>query len=202
VKSFYDTLGVKKSASASEIKRAFRKKAVDAHPDKGGSHEEMAEISRAYSCLKDPVSRLTYDETGKETEPNSVDQIACQLVIQKFADALMAAREGTVLTHVAGALRSERTQFETQREQAERAVSALTRRRGDVAVKHGINLWENLIDERLRNLRAALQNFEMNIAIRDKALEILLEYSEVKRSEQIGFLALGQLTATTTTGGF
>jgi len=47
-KDYYDILGVKKSASADEIKKAFRKLARKHHPDAGGSEEKFKEINEAY----------------------------------------------------------------------------------------------------------------------------------------------------------
>lgn len=50
-KNYYDILGVKKSASADEIKKAFRKLAQKHHPDAGGDEETFKEINEAYEVL-------------------------------------------------------------------------------------------------------------------------------------------------------
>ena len=52
-RTFYDVLGVKKDASADEIKKAFRKLAVKYHPDAGGDEQKFKEISEAYETLGD-----------------------------------------------------------------------------------------------------------------------------------------------------
>jgi len=59
-------LGVEKTASADEIKKAFRKKALKEHPDKGGDPEKFKEITVAYEVLSDPEKRKTYDKYGEE----------------------------------------------------------------------------------------------------------------------------------------
>ncbi len=61
-KNFYDILGVKRDASADEIKKAFRKLAQKHHPDAGGDEEKFKEISEAYDTLSDPEKRKEYDQ--------------------------------------------------------------------------------------------------------------------------------------------
>ena len=51
--AFYDLLGVPKNASESDIKRAYRKLALQHHPDRGGDDEQFKKITRAYEVLSD-----------------------------------------------------------------------------------------------------------------------------------------------------
>ena len=62
---YYQTLGVSKSASADEIKRAYRKLAHEHHPDKkGGNEAKFKEINEAYQALSDDKKRAQYDQFG------------------------------------------------------------------------------------------------------------------------------------------
>lgn len=62
---YYQTLGLGKSASAEEIKRAYRKLAHQHHPDKqGGDEKKFKEINEAYQVLSDPKKREQYDRFG------------------------------------------------------------------------------------------------------------------------------------------
>ncbi len=64
-RDYYEVLGVGKSASADEIKKAFRRKAVELHPDKkGGDEAKFKEINEAYEVLKDTDKRKRYDQFG------------------------------------------------------------------------------------------------------------------------------------------
>ena len=64
-RDYYEVLGVKKGASADEIKKAFRKAAVKYHPDKeGGDEAKFKEINEAYEVLKDDKKRQRYDQFG------------------------------------------------------------------------------------------------------------------------------------------
>ena len=60
-KNYYDTLGVKDTASIDEIKKAFHKLALEHHPDAGGDENKFKEISEAYETLSDEAKREQYD---------------------------------------------------------------------------------------------------------------------------------------------
>lgn len=64
-KDYYDILGVPRTASADDIKKAFRKQARKHHPDAGGSEERFKEINEAYEILSDDEKRTQYDEYGR-----------------------------------------------------------------------------------------------------------------------------------------
>jgi molecular chaperone DnaJ len=66
---YYDILGVQKNASQDEIKKAFRKKAVEHHPDKGGDENKFKEVSEAYDILSDNEKRQSYDRYGSGGNP-------------------------------------------------------------------------------------------------------------------------------------
>ena len=64
-RDYYEVLGVTKGASADEIKKAFRKAAVQHHPDKeGGDEAKFKEVNEAYEVLKDQQKRQRYDQFG------------------------------------------------------------------------------------------------------------------------------------------
>lgn len=64
-RDYYEVLGISKSASADEIKKAFRKLAVKHHPDKeGGDETKFKEANEAYEVLKDQQKRQRYDQFG------------------------------------------------------------------------------------------------------------------------------------------
>jgi len=64
-RDYYEVLGISKSASDDEIKKAYRKAAVKYHPDKdGGDEAKFKEVSEAYEVLKDGSKRQRYDQFG------------------------------------------------------------------------------------------------------------------------------------------
>ncbi|CAM8952339.1 unnamed protein product [Rhodiola kirilowii] len=63
---YYEILGVSKSASQDDLRKAYRQAAIKNHPDKGGDPEKFKEIAQAYEVLNDPQKREIYDQYGED----------------------------------------------------------------------------------------------------------------------------------------
>jgi len=73
-KDFYEILGVGKDATAEQIKKAYRKKAIEYHPDKNPGDKEAEEnvklAAEAYEVLSDPQKKARYDQFGHDAYTN------------------------------------------------------------------------------------------------------------------------------------
>src|SRR5882724_7303951 len=71
--NYYETLGISKSATAEEIKKAYRKQALEWHPDKHSENKTDAEakfkeINEAYQVLSNPQKKQIYDSGGNPNQ--------------------------------------------------------------------------------------------------------------------------------------
>ena len=80
--TFYKILGVEKTATKDEIRKAYRTLIRTKHPDKGGDKDEFQKIQLAYDTLSDENKRKVYDDYGEEglkegmtEEPTSIFDI-------------------------------------------------------------------------------------------------------------------------------
>jgi len=83
----YHTLGVERTATADDIKRAYRRMASQHHPDKGGDKSRFQEIQQAYAVLGDEQRRAEYDnprpEFGFHAGPGNLHDIFAQMFGQQ-----------------------------------------------------------------------------------------------------------------------
>ena len=69
MRDLYEILGVSRDATDDEVKRAYRRRARELHPDAGGDEEEFKELTTAYEVLKNPAARANYDRYGDPRGP-------------------------------------------------------------------------------------------------------------------------------------
>lgn len=163
MKTHYDTLGVKKDASQAEIKKAFKKKASQHHPDKvTGSDEAMAMVNVAYEILKDPNRRKHYNETGSERPILSMEQEIRNNMFQMFTDLLEAPGDIVELCKVNITGNIERTEDKIIEKKGK--IKYLKIRRKDVKTKKGKdNYFHSIVDARLADHKRQIEQLKETI---------------------------------------
>jgi curved DNA-binding protein CbpA len=143
----YDTLGVAPDATPDEIKQAKRRAAKRAHPDMGGSDEQMAAVNRAYEVLSDPETRSHYDQTGED--PRSPSDPATSTLAELFEMAIDDC-DGDVLAYCDRKITSALKELDAREDAAKGSIRKLNKKRDRVKAKgDGENLYTALIDRKL-----------------------------------------------------
>jgi molecular chaperone DnaJ len=84
--NYYDILGVDKNASQDDIKKAYRKKALDHHPDRGGDEVKFKEAAEAYETLSDDQKRREYDMYGSNPNRGRSQGFNMDDIFSQFGD--------------------------------------------------------------------------------------------------------------------
>lgn len=176
VTDLYDQLGVAKDATRDAIKRAFRRKAKDTHPDAGGDAKAFHAIELAHRVLTDDAARARYDRTGQaEAEPDNSEAEA-HSIISAFVERFVAddkAKYKNLVQELRAAVKSEIAQAERNiqegRKFEERTVDLRSRVRG----KAGAALLTKMFDTKLRDAAVAIQMLQHQVDVRKRALMLV-----------------------------
>jgi DnaJ-class molecular chaperone len=89
----YHVLGVGRKAKASAVRKAHRKKAMETHPDRGGTQEAFALVQWAKDVLLDPGRRRKFDETGDadDGQPDNRASMGAGVLIQAMTEVIKVA---------------------------------------------------------------------------------------------------------------
>lgn len=179
----YETLGVPRDADAATIKRAFRKKASAAHPDRGGDPATMALVNRAHDVLIDPERRERYDRTGTDDAARPPADEAAELLMSAFAAALDEP-EGRFMEAVRAKVAGLVAQGERSVRQLDGKISKLTRRR-DKTTGPQRNLAHMVIDQQIQSATNEWQRIVEATETARRALKMLDDYGSAEQREVV-----------------
>jgi len=172
----YDSLGVDKKATAEDIKKAYRKKASENHPDKGGDNEKMTEITKAYGVLGNEKKRERYDSTGQEQEEPFDKRF--QEFIQRFLLNLIETKN-VDSTDLIGELKKIAGQNVLGTKQAKKECLAKKKRFEKVLMRleaKAENRIAGIIQMNVDNCKKEDGNYDDHLEFMDKVLECLEGY--------------------------
>lgn len=150
----YQNLGVSKTATADDIKVAYRNKAKTMHPDKGGDTAEFAEVARAYEVLKDTERRLLYDATGQDRRP-PIEVEVQNILMNAFNQALLSEQDIEIVAFVRKGIETHARQIPEEIKKFKARKKKLTDKRRKITAK-GNNLVHLIIDGELKNIEGQL----------------------------------------------
>ena len=158
--SHYETLGVQKDATATDIKKAYRRKASAAHPDKGGSDEEMAKLNRAMAVLDDPARREQYDRTGSDGDGPTVEERARSALMSLFLQAIERS-DDNIVDVLGRVIEEQKDDLAKKRREQQKLRERFAKRRSKVSTRDGVeNLAHLIIDDQVRKCDQALASMD------------------------------------------
>lgn len=175
--SHYDTLGVPRDATQDEIKQAYRRRASGAHPDKGGSTDDMQAINRAHEVLSDPERRAEYDRTGSDAEVAPMEEVARGMLLDLFRK-LLDGDCNDILGEAKTLILLHRGRQHTEIVRAHHKRSRLVKRSKKVRVKKGENLVQMLIDQQIKHIDETIPEMERSLGLYDLCTTMLTNYEQ------------------------
>lgn len=203
----YETLGLPRDATPDDVKKAYRERAKDAHPDHaGGSKESFALVALAKDVLSDEKRRAKFDQMGDidETNPDNTHVQAFHLVMGVINSIIDGDHQGVdpLTTNLVGIVETyihqQIADFESKK-----AATAKKLARNDRALKkfkrkaRGPNLIANAMATRSNAFRNQIAEIDLEIVRHKKAIEIVREY---EFDADPGLAQAFAVTSTSTTG--
>jgi curved DNA-binding protein CbpA len=197
--NLYDVLGVEKDASASEIKKEYRKKAVKLHPDKGGDSEEFAKLSFAYKVLSDPEERKKYDDTGVTSDTPDEEKAAVEhikTIISKaisnecqndFMSGYNSSRSG-IAGILKGVIKRQIADVKQTIQNTEETITKLTKLKKKTRLKENakrkFDIFASTCEEILEQAKNHKAGAEHQLKMLEKAKEIAADYEDISLEEE------------------
>jgi curved DNA-binding protein CbpA len=170
--NYYSILGVSRDAPEEAIKRAFRRKARDAHPDTGGSAGAFEKLKAAFDCLTDPRRRAQYDEFGAEGDGEAREKMlslfsfALDQAMLELRQNIQGVKSRELMALMADRLMARRGEVASEKSHLAKALAA-TRDilgRGDVAserLREALAERKKICEERIAAVEADLRLIDL-----------------------------------------
>jgi curved DNA-binding protein CbpA len=177
----YQTLGVDRDADSATIKRAYRKRARETHPDHGGDTDEAANVNGAYMVLIDPDKRARYDRTGQDEAPRNELAMAMEAAGQFFDRAVVQAGDKYTVRSLIGDAQRAISDERAQGKQANKTLAQQVERTKKIIARlthkaKGPNFLVDRLNETVRKQQHDIATNEDRLELLAKARELLDGY--------------------------
>lgn len=182
----YEELDVPEDASDEEISRAYREKAKETHPDRGGDAKDFARANEAYQMLSCSKRRRHYDKYGEDKKQDGNVSEAEKLVIAWCREELLKDPKQNIFTKVRARLCSTRDGVKNQVKRAEKGLRKLQdaqkkmeRENEGTENREGLGLMLSMIGSEITQLQGKIEAMEEQIPWFGDALQLIdgLKYS-------------------------
>lgn len=178
MKCLYKILGIARTATAEEIKAAYRRLSMEHHPDRGGDAEKFREITEAYQVLGDMKRRQSYDECGCVADVVGRAMSMLEEIFEHMVDSVEADTRINFKEVAAECVCKELEEAEKARKRAILDLSKYEALRGRLRVKEGDNIFEVVLDRKEGKLRERLVALNTGIEVCKAATGMLENYED------------------------
>lgn len=184
----YEVLGVKRDATPDEIKKAYRAKSLENHPDQGGDEELFKEISAAYRILSSPEERFFYDSHGyaRGDKENPMAR-ALQFIEAAFLDILQHNRKCNVIDQSLKVAEEAKRQLHNDIVGENRKLDKWNRYRNRVVLKNNAksraNIFENILSAKIAEAQSRIEMLEAQMETIELSIPLLREYTDANPEE-------------------
>lgn len=190
----YAVLGLKKTATAAQVRKAYRKLAAKYHPDQNPGEDVVAQyhaVCEAYEVLSDPERRRRYDETGDASRPPPPDQellsVIAPAVIRVFqechtgqttipgwfGESKSDPKRTDLAARVRDLLKPDLAKIEDHITSLKKAKKLLAEIAGRFSVDSGPNLLDELVRSQARGVESDLAAAEQRAGVLKRAMDYL-----------------------------
>jgi len=200
----YKVLGIERNASFLEIKKAYRERSKECHPDSpSGSDQAFTELNLAYRVLSDDKKRTLYDESGivEDEAPDHIQNMVKGRLAElasKWIDNMLRGDKVPLKEFILNGLNNGENRLQLVIKDIKEIIENLVDIRKRLTHKDGNSLIHNIIDERIIINKKSIKANEEELIILDKLKEILEDYNfeEGKEEEMITMLNSSSTTST------
>jgi len=171
--TLYDILGVASTATAKEIKSAYRKLASEKHPDKnnGEGTEEWTEIQTAYDTLKDQSRRDRYDQTGETGNVISLRSEAIQF-LQHALRQTLTSKQFMNIDYIEE-LKLGLVESRDNAVKNKQGITSQMEKIEAIAKNHEGDFIESMLNEQIAGLKDQAKQHDHAFEVMDEAKDIL-----------------------------
>lgn len=181
--ALYDTLGVPTDATQDEIKAAYRGKAKQHHPDKGGDAAKFGAVQKAYDILGDEDKRARYDATGSTDTMDRGARIEA-MARERFGGMLIESVQNSDTLHfgrnwIAGAVAqvgAERRRIEAEQLALKAKAANAEKLAARFKPKTPRNIPKDVLSHVKREITRMLEQASEKLEVLDRLEGLLTEY--------------------------
>jgi len=200
-KRLYNVLDIEETASKEEIKKAYRKRARETHPDTNkGKEEEFIDVNKAYLVLADDLKRSKYDQTGQEDFRDNISERAMGLLSQLFTDTIAQCNEELFYIDIMKVIKDTIVAMEQNqkkiKEEGQKRISFLEKLLPKIKNKGDKPVFESVIQKLIQGTKMKIAQIEDEEKVGELALLLLQNYSFETLEREVSFIKRGTMTFT------